>query len=170
MKTLLVTRITTGWMTIITILMVVISMKSTSNNSFYRFGPQTDLVILGFIIDTPGKYALVVLYALINTAIRSMNHNIITPWITLNVQNTNQSIMQSKMNNNNKEKYEICIFNTMYSWFDWLIYIHILLAQADMVLIEMITDVVATCVVTRWYINIKTKQFSIPLYYEESLI
>jgi hypothetical protein len=92
-----------------------------------------------------------------------MNHNIITPWITF------QPIMQSKINNN-KEKYEICIFNTMYSWFDWLIYIHMLLAQADMVLIEMITDVVATCVVTRWYINIKTKQISIPLYYEESLI
>jgi hypothetical protein len=162
MKTLSVSRITTGWMSIITILMTMISMKSTGNTSFYRFGPQPDLVILGFTIDTPGKYALIVLYALINTAIRSMNHNIVTPWITLNVQNTNEPVAQSRVNNIQKEQreqreqYEICIFNTMYSWFDWLIYIHMLLAQADMVLIEMTTDVVATCIVTRWYI--KTRQ------------
>lgn len=168
MKTLLVTRITTGWMSIITILMTVISMKSTSNTSFYRFGPQKDLVILGFTIDTLGKYALVVLYALINTAIRSMNHNIVTPWITLNVQNTNQPVMQSRITSSNREHYEICIFNTMYSWFDWLIYIHMLLAQADMVLIEMTTDVIATCIVTRWYI--KTRQVKIQFPYEESLV
>ena len=170
MKTLIVTRITTGWMTIITILMTIISMKSTNNTSFYRFGPQPDLIILGFTIDTAGKYALVVLYALINTAIRSMNHNIVTPWITLNVQNTNQS--GSRNNNNYREQYEICIFNTMYTWFDWLIYIHMLLAQADMVLIEMTTDVIATCIVTRWYI--KTKQdnisYSSGYSYEESLV
>ena len=180
MKTLIVTRITTIWMSIITILMIVISMKSTGNTSFYRFGPQPDLIILGFTIDTPGKYALVVLYALINTAIRSINHNIVTPWITLNVQNTNQTITQNKVNNNNnnnnREQYEICIFNTMYTWFDWLIYIHMLLAQADMVLIEMTTDVVATCIVTHWYIKAKkintgySYSTSTGYSYEESLI
>jgi len=181
MKTLIVTRITTGWMTIITILMTIISMKSTNNTSFYRFGPQPDLIILGFTIDTPGKYLLVVLYALINTAIRSMNHNIVTPWITLNVQNINQSGAnknnnnnnnKNNNNNNNKEQYEICIFNTMYTWFDWLIYIHMLLAQADMVLIEMTTDVIATCIVTRWYIKTKKDNisYSSGYSYEESLI
>jgi hypothetical protein len=154
--------------------MTIISIKSTDNTSFYRFGPQPDLVILGFTIDTPGKYILVVLYALINTAIRSMNHNIVTPWITLNVQNTNEPVTQSRVNNTQREQYEICIFNTMYSWFDWLIYIHMLLAQADMVLIEMTTDVIATCIVTRWHI--KTRQVKIQLLhdcmhsYEESLV
>lgn len=172
MKTLIVTRITTGWMTIITILMTVISMKSSGNTSFYRFGPQSDLVILGFTIDTPEKYALVVLYALINTAIRSMNHNIITPWIMLNVQNTNQPVIQSRINSNNRDQYEICIFNTMYTWFDWLIYIHMLLAQVDMVLIEMTTDVIATCIVTNWYIKTKKEntKYSSGCPYEESLI
>jgi hypothetical protein len=175
MKTLIVTRITTGWMTIITILMTIISIKSTNNTSFYRFGPQPDLIILGFTIDTPKKYALVVLYALINTAIRSMNHNIVTPWITLNVQNTNQSGIRNS-NSNQREQYEICIFNTMYTWFDWLIYIHMLLAQADMVLIEMTTDVIATCIVTRWYIkskqvnNIYSSGYSSGYSYEESLV
>ena len=172
MKTLIVTRITTGWMTIITILMTIISIKSTNNTSFYRFGPQPDLIILGFTIDTPGKYALVVLYALINTAIRSMNHNIVTPWITLNVQNINQSGARNNNNSNHREQYEICIFNTMYTWFDWLIYIHMLLAQADMVLIEMTTDVIATCIVTRWYIKTKKDNisYSSGYSYEESLI
>lgn len=43
-----------------------------------------------------------------------------------------------------------------------------LLAQVDMVLIEMLSDVVATCIVTRWYI--KTKKENIVYSNEESLI
>lgn len=49
--------------------------------------------------------------------------------------------------------------NTIYSWFDWLIYIiyiNMLLAQVDMFLLELTTDVIAIYFVTRWYIKNKT--------------
>jgi hypothetical protein len=52
-----------------------------------------------------------------------------------------------------KKQYEISIINTIYSWFDWLIYIHMLLAQVDMFLLELITDTIAIYFVTRWYIR-----------------
>jgi hypothetical protein len=52
-----------------------------------------------------------------------------------------------------RKQYEISIINTIYSWFDWLIYIHMLLAQVDMFLLELITDTIAIYFVTRWYIR-----------------
>lgn len=123
----------------------------SGDTSFYRFGPNSDLVILGITIDTPLKYGLIVLYAIINTVIRNLDHNIIAPWITLNVQNINaQPPIELK---DIKRQFEISIVNTVYSWFDWLIYIHMLLAQVDMFLLELTTDVIAIYFVTRWYIK-----------------
>jgi hypothetical protein len=62
-------------------------------------------------------------------------------------------------NNDIKEipkQYEVSIINTIYSWFDWLIYINMLLAQVDMFLLELTTDVIAIYFVTGWYIKNRT--------------
>lgn len=189
MSPIIVSRIIAGWITIISILLTYFVTHYSNNASFYRFGPQHDLIILGFTIDTPEKYAGIVIYAIVNTVIRNLDQNIITPWITLNVQNVNapitpiahhtpitprainaphvhivQDIEIGIVDTSNCEddhkyiprQYEISITNTIYSWFDWLIYIHMLLAQIDMFLIEVFTDILAICIVTRWYIKNKT--------------
>lgn len=183
MSPIIVSRIIAGWISVISILLTYFVTHYSNNASFYRFGPQADLVILGFSIDTPEKYAGIVIYAIINTVIRNLDQNIITPWITLNVQNVNAPLvpiaahaariaMDSDIEigiagvayirdceDDHKYipiQYEISITNTIYSWFDWLIYIHMLLAQIDMFLIEVFTDILAICIVTRWYIKNKT--------------
>jgi len=198
MSPIIVSRIIAGWISIISILLTYFVTHYSNNASFYRFGPQHDLIILGFTIDTPEKYAGIVIYAIINTVIRNLDQNIITPWITLNVQNVNaplapRSLLSphthtapiaahaahaaiitdieigiagaasladaSSCEDDHKyipRQYEISITNTIYSWFDWLIYIHMLLAQIDMFLIEVFTDILAICIVTRWYIKNKT--------------
>jgi hypothetical protein len=141
---------------ILTILLSYIFVSNedySGDTSFYRFGPHPELVILGIVIDTPVKYGLIVLYAVINTIIRNLDHNIIVPWIMLNVQNIKASNIDIK---DIPKQYEISIINTIYSWFDWLIYIHMLLAQVDMFLLELTTDVIAIYFVTRWYIKNKT--------------
>ena len=157
MNALLVSRIIAAWMIIIlTILMSYIFANTeqfTGDTTFYRFGPHPELVILGIVIDTAEKYCLVVLYAIVNTIIRNLDHNIIAPYITLNVQNINSP------NNDIKDipkQYEVSIINTIYSWFDWLIYINMLLAQVDMFLLELTTDVIAIYFVTGWYIKNRT--------------
>ena len=154
MNALLVSRIIATWMIIIlTILLSYIFANTeqfTGDTTFYRFGPHPELIILGIVIDTAEKYCLVVLYAIVNTIIRNLDHNIIAPYITLNVQNINAS------NNDIKDipmQYEVSIINTIYSWFDWLIYINMLLAQVDMFLLELTTDVIAIYFVTGWYIK-----------------
>ncbi len=186
MSPIIVSRIIAGWISVISILLTYFVTHYSNNASFYRFGPQADLVILGFSIDTPEKYAGIVIYAIINTVIRNLDQNIITPWITLNVQNVNAPLVPIAARIANTARiamdsdieigiagvayihdceddhkyipiqYEISITNTIYSWFDWLIYIHMLLAQIDMFLIEVFTDILAICIVTRWYIKNKT--------------
>ena len=204
MSPIIVSRIIAGWISVISILLTYFVTHYSNNASFYRFGPQHDLIILGFTIDTPEKYTGIVIYAIINTVIRNLDQNIITPWITLNVQNVNaplapRSLLSphthtapiaahtahtahaahasiitdieigiagaasladtSSCEDDHKyipRQYEISITNTIYSWFDWLIYIHMLLAQIDMFLIEVFTDILAICIVTRWYIKNKT--------------
>ena len=162
MHTLVVSRIITCWMVVILTIMLsyIFANKEdyTGNTSFYRFGPNPELVIIGIVIDTPTKYGLVVLYAVINTIIRNLDHNIIVPWIMLNVQNIKITNIDTK---DISKQYEISIINTIYSWFDWLIYIHMLLAQIDMFLLELTTDVIAIYFVTRWYIKNKTLDTSI---------
>ena len=77
-KPLIVSRIIMVWMFIISILLIsyIITIYS-DDTKFYRFGPQPDLIILGFTIDTPEKYSLIVLYAIINTIIRNLDHKIV---------------------------------------------------------------------------------------------
>lgn len=72
----------------------------------------------------------------------------------LNVQNIKITNIDAK---DISKQYEISI----YSWFDWLIYIHMLLTQIDMFLLELTTDVIAIYFVTRWYIKNKTLVASI---------
>ncbi len=162
MHTLVVSRIITCWMVVILTIMLsyIFANKEdyTGDTSFYRFGPNPELIIIGIVIDTPTKYGLVVLYAVINTIIRNLDHNIIVPWIMLNVQNIKITNIDVK---DISKQYEISIINTIYSWFDWLIYIHMLLAQIDMFLLELTTDVIAIYFVTRWYIKNKTLDASI---------
>jgi hypothetical protein len=157
MKTLIVSRIIAVWMIIIlTILLSYIfanTEKFNGDTSFYRFGPNPELVILGITIDTPEKYGLIVLYAIINTIIRNLDHNVIAPWITLYVQNIKALPTEDTEQKDTNKQYEISIVNTIYSWFDWLIYIHMLLAQVDMFLLELTTDTIAIYFVTRWYIK-----------------
>jgi len=166
MKPIIVSRIITAWMGIMTALMIAIAKEDTAD-SFYRFGPHPDLIILGYTIDTASKYALVIFYALVNTVVRNLNHNVITPWITLNIQDTSASADVALLESRNQvplplplptslnkaHAYEISVASTLYSWFDWLIYIHMLMAQVDMVIIEMGADVLATSAITYWYLE-----------------
>ena len=41
----------------------------------------------------------------------------------------------------------------MYFWFDWFIYIHLLLAQIDIVLVEVVSDVSTNIFITWWYLK-----------------
>jgi len=82
-----------------------------------------------------------------------MSHNIIGSWITLNVQDNTKEGRTAKMTLNRLQAYEITNIYTIYYWFDWFIYIHLLLAQIDIVIIEVLADLATNAVVTTWYLK-----------------
>jgi len=154
MQILLACRLLTVWMICIGTLMgIIIPREQTGENTFYRFGPHPDLIVLGFRIDTFDKYLLVLFYCACNTFMRNIRLDVIIPWITLNIQDTAPEAEQRKAAINQKMAYEITIVSSMYAWFDWFIYINLLLAQVDMVLVEVGMDVVATSIITYLYLN-----------------
>ena len=137
------TRVLEGWM------IGVLLTKEVTVDSFYRFGPSSTLVVLGLPINTTGMYIGVLIYCFVNTCIRNLNNQIVSPWVTNVVHDTTVS----KTHVSTVLIYEIVIINIIYTWVDWYIYINLLLAQADMVIVEICTDLIVTGFVTRLYLN-----------------
>jgi hypothetical protein len=151
---MLASRLITVWISLILVGMgILLPMQPTTDTTFYRFGPHSDLIVLGFVIDNYTKYLLIILYCMCNTLIRAINHSVIIPWITLTIQDTSPEAEAKKAIMNQKMAYEISIISTIYAWFDWFIYINLLLAQVDMVLAEVGMDIIATAIITYLYMN-----------------
>ena len=151
MNTILVTRFTIAWIIGCSVLLIFIINK---NDPFYHFGPSKDLKFIGITIDTKIKYFYICIYCFLNTIVRSINHSIIQPWITLNIQNPS-----NKDNIKIACAHEIVTINIVYTWFDWFIYINLLLTQVDMILIEMGSELIVSNLITWKYIKNK-KNFS----------
>jgi hypothetical protein len=128
------------------------TFRLNNNDTFYRIGPHDDLIVLGIAIDTMYKYILIVIYSLLNTCIRNINRNIISPWITVVIQNNSDDSKHLKSQMNKSHIYEISIISTIYTWFDWLIYLNMLLSQFDFVIIELLTDMISSSVITYSYL------------------
>jgi hypothetical protein len=103
-----VSRIVTAWLVVLILLLFV-----APSNEFYRFGPNENLKILGFHVDTPGKYILLLVYSVTSTVIRSLKNNVIQSWITLNIQDESKSLVGL----NKLHAYEISLVTEIYGVF-----------------------------------------------------
>jgi len=151
-KPIFLSRFISGWIFFIAFSITAIN-KNNSNDPFYRIGPNENLVIFGVIINTWTKYLCIVLYCLINTAIRNAEQNILRTYITLHIQDDSTEAMIRKRSMNQANAYEITALTTLYAWFDWFMFIQILLTQVDMIIIEASTDIAVSLVITRWYLK-----------------
>jgi hypothetical protein len=123
------------------------------NDQIFRIGPNNDLVILHVHIDTYTKYSILVSFCFINSIARALNHNIIQSWIT--------NTIQDKQNNEHiryNKAYEVTVISTIYIWFDFFMYMNILLSQIDMLLVEIFADLLISCSLTRDYSSFIIKQ------------
>jgi hypothetical protein len=96
---------------------------------FFSFGPRDDLLILDVKINTGFKYSVVILYTVISTLARTVLQEIVSPWLIQSVQNK-----KPKDEYTRRHAQEIALGE----WFDWIMYMHILLAQVDMMIVELI--------------------------------
>ena len=122
---------------------------SSEYKKFYKFGPHKDLQILGLQIDNGWKYFGVVVYSFINSIFRAAFHNFLNPWIVNNVQDGTQP----KHHLDHYSVYEIVTVCVIYNWTDWLLYMNILLAQIDMMLIEVLADILISYATTYYYLR-----------------
>lgn len=145
-----VCRLLLGWMVII-----ISSSLFTIDIYHLRIGPNDDLKIFGWIINTPTKYFGVVIYCLINSVFRTASSNILSPWMINNIQDENKNIDTSQ----HRFAYEITAVTTIYHWFDWYIYMNILLSQIDMVFVEITADVIISLWSARRYMKLNNIQY-----------
>lgn len=137
------------WMiSVIVALGIMLQNQGLIGTHIYRFGPNEDLYILGFCIDTAEKYCAIAVFCFLNSGIRTLNHVIMQPWITNQVQDISKPIEVSR-----RDAYEISCVSCVYIWFDFFMYMNILLAQIDMMLIEVGADLITTTVLTTYYLN-----------------
>jgi len=120
--------------------------------SIFRFGPNQDLIILDVCIDTGYKYTIVVVFCFTNSVIRALNHNILQSWIINTIQDK-----QNKKRINPLQAYEVSITSVIYNWFDFFMYMNILMSQIDMLLIEISADIIMTTLLTGYYIKVNKK-------------
>ena len=148
----IIMRCVLGWAGLCTIFVCF----SVHGGTFFRIGPNKDLSIFDIKIDNAGKYLVVVLYTILSTVVRTAQQEIITPWLIQNVQN-------DKPKDEFVVRYaqEISLGECVYRWFDWFMYMHILLAQVDMMIIELVGNLACVYYVTRMYIQVNKAPQSI---------
>lgn len=127
---------------------------SDEQKLFYRFGPNDHLKIMGFTIDTKEKYAAVVLYCFMNSMFRTLYNSVLHSWLINNVQDESKKKPKSMT----VFAYEATCVTTIYMWFDWYIYMNILLSQLDIVLIEICADLLMSNTVTYYYLKTGPKE------------
>jgi hypothetical protein len=137
-----------SWMFIVTIIFVVYIRQ---NNDIIRIGPNPDFYILGICINSVSKYGIVVSFCFINSSMRAMNGNVLHSWVINEIQDVkNKNII------NKNKAYTLSCISVLYNWFDFFMYMNILLSQIDMLLIEIFADILVTFYLTKYYLRCKT--------------
>lgn len=138
-----------GFAKMLLVWMIAVSAFVLRLKPNYRFGPHEDLDIMGITINTHARYAMVAMFCIVNSFIRSVETDIIHAWLINNVQDVHIHKSQEVR----KIAYQVAVIHAMYYWWDWFIYMNILLAQFDLFLIEMLASIITTVITTRMYLQ-----------------
>jgi hypothetical protein len=148
------TRLLLVWITLICALMGGFH-KYFDDPVYYRFGPHYDFKILGLVVDNYAKYSIIVVYTFINSYMRILNRDVLTPWITHNLENTAYDVVIKRRSQRQMFFYEINLVSKIYFWFDWFIYMNMLFSQIDMIILESGSDILISIYITRQYLKMK---------------
>ena len=149
---LMLSRATMSWMCASSFVLFFVIRE---DNTKFNIGPNPNFFILNVCIDTPAKYASIVIFCFLNSGVRSLNHTILQSWITNTVQNKQFAGVL-----NSSQSYQISFAASIYIWFDFFMYMNILMAQFDMLLVEVASDLLITLFVTRYFLNENNKKFN----------
>lgn len=141
-----------SWM-IITIFLLTYTLMNNilyTDSHVFKIGPNPDFYILGICIDTFPKYGIIVSFCFINSGIRSINGNVLHSWIINEVQD-----IKNKNPINKNKAFALTFISVIYNWFDFFMYMNILLSQIDMLFVEIISDLIMNFYLTKYYLHLK---------------
>jgi len=147
---IITSRIIFIWMCTIIIFIFLYTTSNKDTITLFKIGPNSELFILHIAIDTTAKYMTVVSFCFVNSIFRSLNHNILQPWIINEIQDVSKNNIT-----NFGFCYELSCNSAIYNWFDFFMYMHILMSQIDLLLVEIVADVIITGVITKYYLDKK---------------
>jgi hypothetical protein len=126
------------------------SSEELVHTHIFALGPNQDLFILGICIDTFPKYGIVASFCFINSGMRVMNGNVLHSWMINEIQDTKNKLPVPIV-----KAYGLSFISVIYNWFDFFMYMNILMSQIDMLLIEIGADLIMTSFLTTHYLKIK---------------
>lgn len=147
---IITSRIIFIWMCTIIIFIFLYITSNKGTVTLFKIGPNSELFILHIAIDTTAKYITVVSFCFVNSIFRSLNHNILQPFIINEIQDVSKNNIT-----NFGFCYELSCNSAIYVWFDFFMYMNILMSQIDLLLVEVIADVIITVIITKYYLNKK---------------
>lgn len=130
------------------IALLVTFLPESGSTKFFSFGPREDLVILDMKINTAWRYSIVIMYTVLSTLARTILQEVVSPWLIQQVQNDKPKDAYTR-----RYAQEVMFGEVAYRWFDWFMYMHILLAQIDMMIIELVGNLIAVFYTTRMYLK-----------------
>ena len=132
-----------------TLIGIMLRSAPSSLLTFYRFGPQEDLIVIGIVINTSTRYIALALFCITNSLIRSIETDVLHAWLINSVQDKTVPKSQEIRG----MAYQVAIIHSMYNWWDWFICMNLLLAQIDLFLMEMLSSILTSVVTTRMYLQ-----------------
>jgi hypothetical protein len=143
--------IITIWIMTITSGMTYIICTTHLDTTIFAIGPNKNLYIFGICIDTLPKYGIVITFCFVNSGIRAMSTNVLRSWVINEVQD-----ISNKKPIDHRKAYILSSVSVTYNWFDFFMYMNILLSQIDLFVLEIVADLIMTSGITNYYLKQKT--------------
>ena len=156
---LLFSRIMLFWILFVIIqICILLKYIDSEQKSYYTFGPNDNLFVVGLKVNTNAKYACIVIYCIINSAMRALRADVLAPWLIHNVQN-NEPKDETAMAITKYSAYETTTINTVYIWFDYFLCLNIFLSQIDLMLYEVASDIIISNITAYCYLKSSFRKF-----------
>lgn len=138
-----------GWIGIVSFALSIILQSTPLQTDYFNFGPNDSFLVFGIQVNTYYRYFLLCFYSIINAGVRALYQNVVHPWVLHNVQD--ETVEKKK--EMHKDAYHFTMVSTAYIWFDWFIYMNVLLSQVDMLIMELLADASVSLLTTYLYLN-----------------
>jgi hypothetical protein len=137
-----------AWVLLVSWAVWTLASDAASTTTFFRLGWHADFTVLTVLrIDTPARYAALLLYCAANSAVRATQHTVLAPFVLAHVQTTVASAVTD-----GATAHAVTLASTLYTWWDWVMCLFLLTAQIDVAIAEVVAELGVVAWTTHRYV------------------